>query len=166
MYLFVTILKFRFLSKFKLLKNFLEVVVVVEVVLIAPHHHSFVNLCVFFLFSGSLIPTNCVQPLTNVLSQDSARTYTEKHEQALDAAVNGLKYVSQSTKSLPDVTIAKSVTSLPSIASPPSNASSTRIDKSAVTVQPTTTCDTELPPAEDPQNHQEPVLSMPIFDFL
>lgn len=36
---------------------------------------------IFLCFSGSLIPGNCLKALCNVLSQDSAHTYTETPDQ-------------------------------------------------------------------------------------
>ena len=33
----------------------------------------------FYLFSGSLIPSNCVEALNSVLMEDCSKTYTEKH---------------------------------------------------------------------------------------
>lgn len=104
-----------------------------------------------FLCSGSLIPPNCVQPLSNVLSQDSARTYTEKHHQSLDAAVNGLRGLAPTaathrSKIAAEAVKASAMTSMQSVTS-----SEVKEAKEAV---------------ESKTSPQEPVLSMPVFDFL
>ncbi|XP_025091895.1 protein strawberry notch homolog 1-like isoform X1 [Pomacea canaliculata] len=100
---------------------------------------------------GSLIPPNCVQPLSNVLSQDSARTYTEKHHQSLDAAVNGLRGLAPTaathrSKIAAEAVKASAMTSMQSVTS-----SEVKEAKEAI---------------ESKTSPQEPVLSMPVFDFL
>ncbi|KAK7494073.1 hypothetical protein BaRGS_00014731 [Batillaria attramentaria] len=93
---------------------------------------------------GSLIPNNCVPPLINVLSKDSARTYTEKHEQSLEAAVNGLKSFQAST---------------------PSSNRNHSIKKEPGMMSASEHADSPEPEPEDSRPSQ-PVLSMPMFDFM
>lgn len=95
------------------------------------------------VFAGSLIPNNCVAPLIHTLSQDSAKTYTEKHHQSLQSAVNGLK----------------ASNALSSLASHSNSASGT--PGGAIKVE----TGSESSEASRSSKPAEPVLSMPTFDF-
>ena len=97
-------------------------------------------------FSGSLIPSNCVAPLVHTLSQDSAKTYTEKHHQSLQSAVNGLK----------------ASNALSNLASQSNGASGTL----GSTLKMETDSElSEVPRKSSSSMLAEPVLSMPTFDF-
>ena len=89
--------------------------------------------------AGSLIPSDCVAPLTHTLSQDSARTYTEKHHQSLQSAVSGLRASSSSSAS-----------------------NRAQGGSNGLPHAPGDPARSEPGPASRPA---EPVLSMPTFDF-
>lgn len=107
-------------------------------------------MCVFMydacVFAGSLIPNNCVAPLIHTLSQDSAKTYTEKHHQSLQSAVNGLK----------------ASNALSSLASHSNRASGT--PGGAIKVE-TGSESSKASRSSSSSKPAEPVLSMPTFDF-
>ncbi|XP_070205689.1 protein strawberry notch homolog 1-like [Littorina saxatilis] len=132
---------------------------------------------------GSLIPQNCVAPLTHVLSQDSARTYTEKHQQSLESAINGLKassalsslaantngrpttttYNNNNTTTYNNTAINNNTNSLIRMNTSTPVAQLQHINNTVMTSQ---SAPSEA--MEDPSTpgSSEPIFSMPTFDFL